>query len=265
MHPHPDNIILPQAQPKWLALFVSDVHLSDAIPNTTHAFLRFLNEIAIFTESLYILGDLFEYWAGDDDCDDPYHQQIIVALRELNNAGVKIYWIAGNRDFLVGDDFSRRTGVRLLEDPTELDIGHNRLIISHGDALCTDDIDYIRFRQMVRQPAWQSAFLAKSLTERKAIIQGMRQASNIEQKNKSMQIMDVNSDAVRQLFQSFPNATLIHGHTHRNAIHQNELGTRYVLPDWDFDHTNAGRGGYLRLDQSGKLEFIDLSTDRPVR
>lgn len=246
------------AQTKSLALFVSDVHLSESLPNTTSKFLRFLNEIAVSTKSLYILGDLFEYWAGDDDCDDSYNQQIIVALHELSQSGVEIYWIAGNRDFLVGNEFSQQTGVKLLEDPTELQIHHNRFIISHGDALCTDDIDYMKFRQMVRQPAWQSSFLAKPLSERKAIIQGMRQASSVEQKNKSMQIMDVNPDAVRRLFEQFPNATLVHGHTHRNALHRDKNGMRYVLPDWDYDQSTNVRGGYLQLDQSGRLEFIYL-------
>nr|WP_315466914.1 UDP-2,3-diacylglucosamine diphosphatase [uncultured Undibacterium sp.] len=246
------------AQKKFHALFVSDIHLSDSLPQTTSVFLGFLSEIAVNAERLYLLGDLFEYWAGDDDCNDRYNRQIINALRELSDSGVKIFWLAGNRDFLVGHMFAQQSGVQLLEDPTQVHIDQHHLIISHGDALCTDDLDYIKFRGMVRQAGWQSAFLAKPLAERKAIILSMRQASNAEQQNKSMQIMDVNQDAVKTLLQEFPGATLIHGHTHRNAIHQENYGLRYVLPDWDYDHGANRRGGFLGLDSTGNLEFTYL-------
>jgi UDP-2,3-diacylglucosamine hydrolase len=246
------------ARKKFHALFVSDIHLSDSLPQTTNVFLRFLDEIAVNAERLYLLGDLFEYWAGDDDCEDRYNRQIINALRKLSDSGVKIFWIAGNRDFLVGDVFAQHSGAQRLEDPTEIRIDKHHLIISHGDALCTDDLDYIKFRRMVRQAGWQTAFLAKPLVERKAIIHNMRQASNVEQQNKSMQIMDVNPDAVKTLLQEFQGATLIHGHTHRNAIHHEASGLRYVLPDWDYDHGTNRRGGFLSLDSSGKLEFTYL-------
>jgi UDP-2,3-diacylglucosamine hydrolase len=246
------------AQKKFHALFVSDIHLSDSLTQTTSVVLGFLSEIAVNAERLYLLGDLFEYWAGDDDCNDRYNRQIINALRELSDSGVKIFWLAGNRDFLVGHMFAQQSGVQLLEDPTEIHIDQHHFIISHGDALCTDDLNYIKFRGMVRQAGWQSAFLAKPLAERKAIILSMRQASNAEQQNKSMQIMDVNQDAVKTLLQEFPGATLIHGHTHRNAIHQEDYGLRYVLPDWDYDHDANRRGGFLGLDSTGNLEFTYL-------
>lgn len=251
-----DPTLSNKLQEKALALFVSDVHLSDALPRTTDYFLRFLSEQARNTERLYLLGDLFEYWAGDDDGENSYNQKIIGALRALNDFGVKIFWIAGNRDFLIGSHFAQSAGVELLNDPTELRIGECHLLISHGDALCTDDTSYMTFRAMVRQTEWQTAFLAKPLAERKAIILGMRKASNTEQQNKSMAIMDVNPDAVTSLCEQYPGATLIHGHTHRNAIHQEAHGLRYVLPDWDCDHHQNKRGGWLRLDSQGKLEFI---------
>ncbi len=243
------------AQAKALAIFVSDVHLSDALPHTTEYFLNFLHKHAMNAERVYLLGDLFEYWAGDDDCEENFNQGIIKAFRELSDAGVELFWIAGNRDFLVGEDFAQQTGIRLLPDPSQLDLAGRHFLISHGDALCTDDTSYMTFRTMVRQLEWQSAFLSRPLAERKAIILNMRKASNVEQQNKSMEIMDVNRHAVDAMSQQYPGTTLIHGHTHRNAIHQENYGMRYVLPDWDCDHGVNKRGGWLRLDASGKLEF----------
>jgi UDP-2,3-diacylglucosamine hydrolase len=247
-----------KAQPKAVALFVSDVHLSDALPHTTEAFLQFLTTQAVHAERLYLLGDLFEYWAGDDDGATPYNHSIIAALTTVSDAGTKLYWIAGNRDFLVGEDFALQTAAQLLEDPHELQLAGQHLLISHGDALCTDDVSYMAFRSMVRDPAWQKQFLSKPLSERKAIIQSMRQASNSEQKSKSMAIMDVNQNAVARLCEQYPGASLIHGHTHRTATHTEAHGLRYVLPDWDCDHTSTPRGGYLRLEADGKLQFIYL-------
>jgi UDP-2,3-diacylglucosamine hydrolase len=244
------------AQAKDLAIFVSDVHLSDSLPHTTKIFLSFLQAHALNAERVYLLGDLFEYWAGDDDCEDNFNQDIIKAFRELSDAGVELFWIAGNRDFLVGEDFAQKAGIRLLPDPSQLDLAGRHFLISHGDVLCTDDTGYMTFRNMVRQPEWQSAFLSRPLVERKAIIFNMRKASNAEQQNKSMEIMDVNRHAVDTLFQQYPGTILIHGHTHRNATHQERYGMRYVLPDWDCDHSAHKRGGWLRLDASGKLEFI---------
>ncbi|MFZ6800316.1 UDP-2,3-diacylglucosamine diphosphatase [Undibacterium sp. Di24W] len=247
-----------KAQPNAVALFVSDVHLSDALPHTTEKFLQFLAIQAVQAQRLYVLGDLFEYWAGDDDCETPYNDSIVTALRAVSDNGVELYWIAGNRDFLVGEDFAQRTGAQLLEDPHELQLAGQHLLISHGDALCTDDVSYMAFRSMVRNPAWQEQFLAKPLSERKAIIQGMRQASSSEQKNKSMTIMDVNQNAVAHLCEQYQGASLIHGHTHRTAMHSEAYGLRYVLPDWDCDRASKLRGGYLQLEADGKLQFFYL-------
>ena len=247
-----------KAQAKAVALFVSDVHLCDALPRTTRCFLNFLQDHALQAEQVFLLGDLFEYWAGDDDV-SPYNQKIVDALHAVNEAGVKLFWIAGNRDFLVGEDFARQTGVQLLNDPSELVLAGRHLLISHGDALCTDDLDYMAFRAMVRRSEWQTQFLSKALSERKAIIEGMRKASSQEQKNKTMAIMDVNQTAVSVLCQEYPGATLIHGHTHRTAIHTETYATRYVLPDWDCEHITEQRGGFLRLDADGSLQFIDIT------
>ncbi len=241
-----------------LALFVSDVHLSENLPHTTAAFLKFLREQALFCDQLYLLGDLFEYWAGDDDLNDPYNRMITLAIREVSDAGVKVFWMAGNRDFLVGENFARETGTTLLHDPTQIQIVDRNLIITHGDALCTDDTDYMVFRAMVRQANWQTAFLSKPLAERKALISQMRKASNSEQQHKSMEIMDVNQEAVNTLFLAYDKATLIHGHTHRTALHHGALGQRYVLPDWDCDHASQVRGGWLSLSREGQLKFIDV-------
>ena len=130
-----------KAQPKTVALFVSDLHLSAQMPKTAAAFFRFLNEDALTTHQLYLLGDIFEYWAGDDDIDEPFNRKVIDALRALTNKGVALYWMAGNRDFLVGDAFAQATGMRLLPDPYIADIGGQRMLLVHGDAQCTDDKD----------------------------------------------------------------------------------------------------------------------------
>ena len=152
-----------KAQPETVALFVSDLHLSAQMPKTVAAFFQFLNEEASTTRQLYLLGDIFEYWAGDDDLDDPFNRKVVDALRALIDKGISLYWMAGNRDFLVGDAFAQATGMRLLPDPFVADIGGQRMLLVHGDAQCTDDKDYMEFRSQVRNPAWQSAFLAKPL------------------------------------------------------------------------------------------------------
>ncbi|TXI89326.1 MAG: UDP-2,3-diacylglucosamine diphosphatase [Burkholderiaceae bacterium] len=243
----------------WPALFVSDIHLSTTLPKTVAHFLDFLKIQAPQTERLYLLGDVFEYWAGDDDIDHEDHRDVIGALKALHECGTQVFWIAGNRDFLVGQEFAEVVGASLLADPFALSLAGRELILSHGDALCTDDIEYMKFRAMVRQPKWQTQFLSQPLAQRKAIIAAMRQQSSEQQKHKQMAIMDVNPDAVKALLAQFPHADLIHGHTHRHAIHQHESVKRWVLPDWDFDGTAAHRGGYLKLTTQGHLEFCYIA------
>lgn len=247
-----------KAQPHPVALFASDVHLHESLPRTTAAFLQFLDKHAKQSQQLYLLGDLFEYWPGDDDIDTRYHRGIIDAIRNVSDSGVAVFWIAGNRDFLVGQIFADATGATLLPDPTTTTIGGQFITLSHGDALCTDDTEYMAFREMVRQGHWQKGFLAKPLAERKAIIENMRSQSEAGKKNKSTDIMDVNTDAVTALFHSTGASMLIHGHTHRPASHvclvESGAVVRHVLPDWDLDQeAGAERGGWLAIDSLGAV------------
>ncbi len=241
-----------KAQPATVALFVSDLHLSPQMPQTAAAFFRFLDEHARHAQQLYLLGDIFEYWAGDDDLDDPFNHQVVQALRALADAGVQIYWIAGNRDFLAGDAFAAASGATLLPDPSIADIAGRRVLLLHGDAQCIDDRDYMAFRAQVRDAGWQRAFLARPLAERKALIAGMREGSRDAQRAKAMAIMDVNADQIAHLFSEHGVTLMIHGHTHRPATHESAAGVRHVLPDWDCDG-DARRGGWIAIDGSGQL------------
>ena len=246
-----------KAQPETVALFVSDLHLSAQMPKTAAAFFRFLEEEAATTRQLYLLGDIFEYWAGDDDLNDPFNRKVIDALRALSHKGVALFWMAGNRDFLVGDAFAKATGMRLLPDPYVADIGGRHILLVHGDAQCTDDKDYMEFRSQVRNPAWQNAFLAKPLAERKMIIEGMREGSRDAQRKKSMAIMDVNTNEIARLFDTHQVDIMIHGHTHRPAIHREAKRVRYVLSDWDCDG-DMTRGGWIAADSTGQLHVHTL-------
>lgn len=226
------------------------------MPRTAQAFLDFLRLHASRARQLYLLGDLFEYWAGDDDLGSGLNQRVIEAIRALNEAGVNVFWIAGNRDFLVGADFALATGATLLPDPSIATLCGRNIVLAHGDAQCTDDLDYMAFRAKVRQQEWQREFLAMPLAQRKAIIEGMRNGSREAQRSKSYEIMDVNPAAIAALFDASGASTMIHGHTHRPACHeyQAERGKRlrYVLPDWDCD-CSAPRGGWIALHADGSL------------
>ncbi|MGI9025503.1 MAG: UDP-2,3-diacylglucosamine diphosphatase, partial [Burkholderiaceae bacterium] len=221
---------------------MSDVHLSAEHPATTAAFLRFIGEEATGrTDRLYVLGDLFEYWAGDDAMEharanplaDPLTLCIVAALRALSDSGIALAFMAGNRDFLIGDAFAKAAGLTLLVDPHRVRIGGIDLLLSHGDVLCVDDIEYQNFRAMVRNPAWQRAFLTKPLAERRAVIAGVRVKSEEAKREKAATIMDVNDGAVCALLAAHPDAILIHGHTHRPAHHEHaiaqETRERWVL------------------------------------
>jgi len=239
-----------KAQPDTVALFVSDLHLSVQTPLTTAAFLDFLARHTQHTQQLYLLGDIFEYWAGDDDIDDLFNHTMINSLKSVSDQGVKVYWVAGNRDFLVGDRFAEASRLIRLPDPCVIEMAGEPILLTHGDAYCTDDVDYMQFRSQVRDTQWQQGFLAKPLAERKQMITAMRQGSRAAQREKSMAIMDVNLTAMDTLFRQHGVTRIIHGHTHRPAIHQTESGTRYVLPDWDLDHA-PHRGGWLEVDLAG--------------
>jgi UDP-2,3-diacylglucosamine hydrolase len=250
-----------EAQSETVALFVSDVHLHDSLPHTTQSFLDFLEVHARKSRRLYLLGDLFEYWAGDDDIDTPFHKRIAQSLHDVSSAGVAIFWIAGNRDFLVGQAFAREAGLTLLADPHVEDISGRRVVLTHGDAQCTDDQAYMVFRAQVRQPQWQSQFLAQPLSQRKAIIEGMRTGSREAQRTKSYEIMDVNPVAITSLFRSTGATVMIHGHTHRPATHMHDVDgitcIRHVLPDWDCD-SDQPRGGWLSLDARGETRRFGI-------
>lgn len=250
-----------KAQPYPVALFVSDVHLQPSQPRTAEAFLHFLHRHAVHAEQLYLLGDLFEYWAGDDDLDAPFHRQIVDALRAVGNAGTSICWIGGNRDFLLGSGFAEAAGLTLLNEPFITEIAGLRLVLLHGDAECTDDLPYMEFRRMVRQAEWQQQFLAMPLAQRKAIIDGMRAGSRDAQKNKSYDIMDVNTAAIDAVFARTQATHMIHGHTHRPAAHQHVVnghaGWRYVLSDWDCD-AEPTRGGWIGIYQDASMKRFGI-------
>lgn len=252
---------IPQkAQPHPVALFVSDVHLQPSLPLTTQAFLSFLRIYASQAECLYLMGDLFEYWAGDDDIPTPYNQQVVDALRETSNAGTRVFWLAGNRDFLVGSEFAKAAGLALLPDPFVTTLADQRIVLTHGDAQCTDDEGYMKFRAMVRQPEWRQKFLAMPLAQRKSIIDGMREGSREAQRDKPY--TDVNAAAIIALFEETGASVMIHGHTHRPAKHIQTAGStsrvRFVLPDWDCD-TEVARGGWLALNADGSFSHFDCS------
>jgi len=242
---------------RTLALFISDLHLQESHPRTAEAFFRFLDQHASHTEQLYLLGDIFEYWAGDDDLDTPFHARVIAALRDLADAGVAVFWMAGNRDFLVGAGFAQAAGLTLLPEPHVAVIKGQRIALVHGDAECTLDTKYMEFRAMVRQPAWQAQFLAMPLAQRKQIIAGLREGSREAHTTKSYEIMDVTPAAIEALFDATGADVLIHGHTHRPALHLHGNKRRYVLPDWELD-AEPPRGGWIAVDAAGAITRHDL-------
>ncbi len=232
-------------------LFISDLHLDGTHPEITDQFLRFLEHDAKSAEALYILGDLFEAWIGDDD-PDPDKRRAIRALRETTSAGVKCYLIHGNRDFLIGKRFCKETGVRLLEDGTVVDLYGRRVLLMHGDSLCTDDDAYQRLRRIVRNPLVQFTMRSLSLKQRQKLAARMRAGSKAHIQSMDTaapEIMDVNSGEVLATFSRYGVDCLIHGHTHRPAIHtvamDGKTATRIVLGDW------YEQGSVLRWDQRG--------------
>jgi len=216
-------------------LFISDLHLDASRTRITDLFLDFMKQEPCQADALYILGDFFEVWLGDDD-PDPHHAQVMDAVRQLSDSGVPVYFMRGNRDFLIGADFARRTGVQLLPDPTVVELVGVPTLLMHGDTLCTDDVEYQAFRKMVRDPARQKAFLATSLEERRAFVTHARVASGLSTAQKSEIIMDVNQQAVETVMREHVVNRLIHGHTHRPAVHKFQSDgkdkTRIVLGDW---------------------------------
>lgn len=225
--------------PAAVILFISDLHLAPQAPGVTRIFRDFLAGRARAAEQLFILGDLFEAWPGDDCLDDPeesFAADIVDALRALVTAGVAVSVLHGNRDFLLGEHFAARSGARLLPDPYVLSLPTWQFVLSHGDLLCTDDHEYQAFRSLARRPDWQSAFLARSLAERKAMAGAARRQSESAKREKAGYLMDVNAGASDDFLRAHGYATMIHGHTHRPATHDHLVDgihvERWVLADW---------------------------------
>lgn len=216
-------------------LFISDLHLDESRPHIVDLFARFLANEARGADALYILGDLFESWIGDDD-DAELPLQVAKNLRALSVTGVQIFFMHGNRDFLLGETYARKSGMTILADPTIIDIGGERTLLMHGDTLCTDDVEYQKFRTLVRNPKWQQDFLAKPLDERRAFAARARGESKKQTALKHAEIMDVNQSAVESTLRAHGVHRLIHGHTHRPATHRFALdgktAQRIVLGDW---------------------------------
>jgi len=240
-------------------LLISDLHLSGERPEIVARFLRFIAEQAGQASSLYVLGDLFESWIGDDELGapdgDPLAKQVAGAFRALTHRGVALYLMHGNRDFLLGRAFFEACGARSLDDPTVSNVGGVDSLLMHGDTLCTDDRDYMAWRAPARSDAWQREFLAAPLARRRERAAALRDQSEAHKKVKSAEIMDVNATAVRNVFLRHSVTRLIHGHTHRPARHVLEVSgrqcERWVLPDW------YRRGGYLSVE-SGAAHLVDL-------
>ncbi len=230
-------------------LFISDLHLSPDTPDATAALLRFLRETALAADALYVLGDLFEYWIGDEGLAQPFAQEVALAFRALAQGGVPVYFMHGNRDFLIGERFATASGMKLLTDPAVVDLYGTPTLLMHGDSLCIDDVEYQKFRAMVRNAAWQQAFLAKPLDERVRMAREVRGKSEQAKQVKDMTIMDVAPTAVDDAFRAHNYARMIHGHTHRPARHEHTVDghrcERWVLADW-YDH-----GSCLMCDASG--------------
>ncbi len=240
-------------------LFISDLHLDPERPEITRLFGEFIDGEARGAEALYILGDLFEAWVGDDD---PSDTGALVAerLAALSAGGVPVHFMHGNRDFLLGSDYARWAGMTLLEDPTVVELHGRRALLMHGDTLCTDDVAYQQFRAQTRNPAWQKQFLAQPLAARQAFAQQARAASQARQgelrdAGKMETITDVATATVDAAFREHGVGLLIHGHTHRPAVHALDVDgracTRVVLGDW------YEQGSVLRVDADGmRLDAI---------
>jgi UDP-2,3-diacylglucosamine hydrolase len=232
--------------------FISDLHLDEARPAVIAAFEQFLAERRD-AAALYILGDLFEYWIGDDD-DAPLVDRVARALHAFSDAGPKLYLMHGNRDFLMGERFATRVGATLLKDPSVVEEQHQKILLMHGDSLCTRDEDYQTFREVARSAEWQEEVLAKPLEERRELAKQLRRVSLDAGSRKADDIMDVTEREVMAAMEQAHCTTLVHGHTHRPARHEHRAGVRWVLGDWD------KRGWYLSLDEAGfKLQDFQIN------
>ena len=231
-------------------LFISDLHLEADRPDIADQFLRFLETDALHADAVYILGDLFESWVGDDDPNEHY-AWIKQALRKLTRKNPPVYFMHGNRDFMIGEKFAEETGVEILADPVVHEIHGQTVLLSHGDAYCTDDVEYQAIRKMTRDPAWQAMMLQKSLEERLAFAAQARAASMARGGTLSDEIGDVNTGAIDAAMREAGVVVMLHGHTHRPAIHEFSLdgqsAKRIVLGDW------YEQGSVVRWDENGPV------------
>jgi len=235
-------------------LFISDLHLEADRPDIGEQFLAFLAGRAREADALYILGDLFEAWVGDDD-PSPYYAGMKDALRELSDSGVPVYFMHGNRDFMIGERFAAETGATLLPDPHRVDFYGEKVLLSHGDYLCTDDVEYQQVRAMTRDPQWQAMMMSKSIEERVAFARQARQQSQARSASMTEEITDVNEDAVEEAIREHGVDILLHGHTHRPAVHPFHVDERpvhrIVLGDW------YEQGSMVEWDEDGpRLEEL---------
>ena len=232
-------------------LFVSDLHLSDDTPDIEAAFTRLLKQEPPF-DSLVMLGDVFEAWVGDDD-DSSLSDRIRLALRGLADSGTEILFTRGNRDFMLGERFATDIGGTLLPDQTVLEVAGQPTLLLHGDILCTDDVEYQQFRQLVHSPEWQAEMMAKSLDERRELARQLRSMSIDAASNKPEDIMDVNRSAVSAAMRDANVPVMIHGHTHRPDRHQCDTGERIVLGDW------TASAGWLLREKGRELSLERFS------
>lgn len=214
------------------AILISDLHLHESDPTLFSKFEMFFSSKVYGFNNLYILGDLFETWIGDDD-ESKFNKKVIEILKKVSADGMKVFLMHGNRDFLIGESFCSTINAELLSDYHIYEDGDSKILLLHGDTLCTDDIRYQEFRKLVRTESWKGDFLSKSLKERIDIASGLREMSNEETENKKNEIMDVNLESVRKISNEFNIEKMIHGHTHRPFIHQDENLLRVVLSDWE--------------------------------
>lgn len=236
-------------------LFISDLHLDAARPETTTLLSRFLLDEAVRAEAVYILGDLFEAWVGDDDDSEP-GATVATELRALRDNGVPVYFMRGNRDFLIGPDYAARAGLGLLPDPCVLNLYGEPTLLMHGDLLCTDDVAYQAFRRQVRDPNWQQDFLAQPLPARREFAAKARLASQAHQRGAMETIVDVSPPTVEAIMSRYGVRRMIHGHTHRPAVHSlnvdEQTAQRIVLGDW------YTQGSMLRVSPDG-CELLALA------
>ena len=234
-------------------VFISDLHLMPERPETMDLFIRFVNDIASKADTLYILGDFLEVWWGDDDPATGY-LAVFKCLTELSSKhGTKVYLMHGNRDFMIGEALADRCHFEIIQDPHKISIQGRDILLMHGDTLCIDDVEYQKFRQMVRNPLWQQQALSKTLEERFQLAKNIRENSKQSTTGKDEYIMDVNQEETEKVFIENDIDLIIHGHTHRPAIHKRTINgrdtTRAVLGDW---HDS---GSYLRINDSSELKL----------